>query len=108
MLVGQALFFKPLLELGVVDLLERVLEGAVVDLENRVLRRQVNRVIAAERIREARAGEALDRRIEVEHAHGNAAALGLDHFTADRLAAAIGRPADRDRAGAWKLEILRP
>src|SRR6185436_5973065 len=107
MLVGQALRLELLLEFLVVNALEGVLERAVVDLEDRVLRRQVDGIVTSERVGEAGAGKTLDRRIEVEHAHRDAAALGLPDFPRDRLATALRRPADRDGAGAREREILR-
>jgi hypothetical protein len=59
-LVGEPLGFERRLELGVVDLLEEVLELAVVHLENRVLGGEIHRVVAAERVGEAGAREARD------------------------------------------------
>ena len=59
-LVGQLLRVELRLELGVEDLLEEVLEPPVVDLEDRVLGGEVDGVVAAEAVVEARPGEALD------------------------------------------------
>ena len=72
------------LELGLEDLGEDVLEPAVVGLEDRVLRGQVERVAAVQRVAHRRPGEVADRVVEVVHAHGDAAAGEPRHLELDR------------------------
>jgi len=80
MVVADARGLELRLELGLVDLLEQVLEPAVVCLQDRVLGRQVQRVAPVERVPHGGAGEVADRIVEVVHAHGNAAAGEARHL----------------------------
>ena len=108
-LVGQALLVELLLVLLVEDALELVLEHPVIALEDGVLRRQVDRVTLLQPIVERRAGEVLDRLLEVVHPHDDAAVFGdLHHFVHDRLAAVFGGERHRERAGPVHLEVRRP
>ena len=61
------------LELGVEDLLENVLEAAVVGLEDGVLRREVQRPPLGQGLVHAAAGETVDALVRVVHAHGDTA-----------------------------------
>ena len=78
-LVGEAGGSNCVLELGVEDLLEDVLEAAVVGLEDRVLRREVHRVVAGEAVVEAdaRAKSRIDV-VQVVHRHRDAVAGRLE------------------------------
>ncbi|AFT99004.1 NADP-dependent isocitrate dehydrogenase [Nocardia brasiliensis ATCC 700358] len=105
-LVGQARRVELGLELGVEDILERVLEHAVVGLEDGVLRGQIHRVVLLQAVVERGAREIDDRVLEVVHAHDDAAVLGhLHDLVLDRLAAVLRREGHGDRARLIHLEI---
>ena len=111
-LVGQAGLLELVLELGVEDVLEDVLERAVVGLEDRVLGREVDRVLALQAVGERRAGEVLDRLVEVVHPHRpRRRRPGMS-----TTSSSIGSPEDSSvgvqvmvtLAGAGDLEVGRP
>src|SRR6185312_10553786 len=106
-LVGEARRVEARLEFGLEDLLEEVLEAPVVDLEDRVLAREVDGVLAVERVVEAGAREAPDGLVEVVHRHGDARARRLEHFLLDGRAAPLGREDHLHRAGPVELDLGR-
>ena len=73
-LVGDVLLVEAVLELGLEDLLEQVLEAPVVDFQDGVLGREVDRPAQVQAVVEAGAREAADRVVQVVHAHGHAGA----------------------------------
>src|SRR5690606_24403693 len=103
-LVGKAALFEFRFELGVIDLLEDVLEASVIDLEDRVLGREVDRVVASKAIIERSACEIADRIVEIVHGHGDAAAGGLESLLLDD-GAVLADELDGQRALALELEI---
>jgi len=107
-LVGDASGLELLLVLGVEHLLEDVLERAVVRLEDRVLGRQVHRVLAQQSVGKRGAGEVRDGVIEVVHPHHHAAtAWNLGDGELHGVRAVGGRERHRHCARAWNLEIGR-
>src|SRR6185369_4851507 len=92
------------LELGVVDLLEEVLEAAIIGLEDRVLGREIYRVLAVESVIEGGASEVADRIVEVVHRHGDAAVWRLEHLLFDHRAV-LANELDRQGAFAPKPEV---
>ncbi len=105
-LVGDAEGDELLLELGLVDFLEDVLEAAVIGLEDRVLGRQIHRPLAQQAVVQRGAGEVADRFVEVVHGHGDTGAGGLEHFLLDHRAV-FADELDRQRALAGELEVGR-
>ena len=106
-LVSEPLGVHLRLELLEVHLLEDVLEAAVVDLQDRVLRGHVQRVVALDRVVEARAGEAEDRIVRVVHTHRDARGLELHDLPGLRLAAAVRGEGHRERALAGDDHVRR-
>src|SRR3546814_2062071 len=87
-LLGQTCSIELSLELGLVDVLEDVLEGTVVRLENGVLGGQVHRVVLLQSVGERRASEVTDGRGEVVLPLDDAALFGeVDQFVLVRCAA---------------------
>jgi len=105
MLVSEARVVELAFELAIEDFLEQILEAAVVDLQDGVLRRQVYRVAAVQRIREAGARETRNRRVEIEHAQHYASAGSLDDFVLDRSPAIGRREAELERARGGELKV---
>ena len=93
-----------LLELAVEDFLEDVLEAAVIGLEDRVLGREIDRVVARQAVIQRRAGEVADRIVEIVHRHRDAGAGRLEHFVLDH-GAVLADELDRQRALAGELEV---
>ncbi len=103
-LVGDAEAGELRLELGLVDLLEDVLEAAVIGLEDRVLGREIDRILAHQAVVERGAGEVADRIVEIVHRHRDAGAGELEHLLLDHRAVVALEP-DRQAALAGHLEI---
>ena len=74
MFVGKTTLLELLGEFRVEDLLEDVLEAAVIGFQDRVLGRQIDRIVALQPIGEAGVGELADRGVLVVHGHGHAGA----------------------------------
>ena len=70
-LIGQAGGLEPVGVFGVEDLLEDVLEAAVVGFQDRVLGRQIDRIVARQAVAERGVGKITDRVVKVVHAHGD-------------------------------------
>src|SRR5581483_169346 len=89
------------------DLLEEILEAAVVGFEDRVLRREIDRVVAQQPVVEAGPREAADRLVDVVHRQRDAAAFVLIHLALDRGAAVGRRERHGQRPGAGDDEVGR-
>ena len=94
------------LEFALVDLLEDVLEASVIGLQNRVLGREVDRILAHHAVVQRGAGEVADRIVEVVHRHRHPGARELEHLPLDHLAV-VAFEADGQAALAWHLEVGR-
>ena len=107
-LVGQTRGVEVGLELGLEDLGEDVLERAVVRLEDRVLRRQVDGIVALQPVGQRRASEVRDRVVEVVHPHCDSA-IGavVGDYVLDGVGAVLGRERDGELSGAGHLEVRR-
>ena len=90
--------------LGVVDILEDVLEAVIVLFRDGVLRGEPDVLLDVEGVLEAAAGEALDGRVEVVHALGDAGAVELLHQLA-RLGAVCGGVHELHRAGTGNAQL---
>lgn len=100
MLIPDTLGIKFLLVLGLVDLLEDILEAAVVALQDGVLGAHVQGQTLEEGHLEAGVSEAADGVIGVVHAHGDTTAA-LEVVDLDGLGLAVGRGVDQlEFAGA--------
>ena len=110
--VDQAVLVRELalvelgLEFRVEHFLEDVLEASVIDLEDRVLRREVDGIVAREAVVERGAREVANRLVVVEHGHCDARTRRLDHFLLDDLPV-LTNELQRDRALAGELEVRR-
>src|SRR5579863_10581508 len=104
MLVSDPERLEPALELALVHILEDVLEAPVVDLENRVLGREIDRVLAHEPVVQGRAGEVADRIVEIVHRHGDARAGEFEYFLLDHRAV-VALEAKGEAALSGDLEI---
>ena len=88
--------------------MEDVFETTVVGLQNRVLRREINRVIPGKTIVERCPREIADRLIEVIHCHRNATAGCLEDLEALGFGAISGLEANRQRSRAVKDKVRCP
>ena len=105
MLVGDAELLELGFELGVVDLLEGFLEHAVIGLEDRVLRREVDGILARDAVVEAGAGKTLDRGEGIVDPQGDAGAFEVMDLQFHR-GAAVGRHiVQGDAAGAGNFRL---
>ncbi|ABC91098.1 NADP-dependent isocitrate dehydrogenase protein [Rhizobium etli CFN 42] len=102
--VGDPGFLELILEFGLVDFLEDVLEAAVIGLEDGVLGRQVDRPFAHQAVHHRGAGEFADRFVEVVHGHGNAGARRVEDLLLDD-GAVFTDELDRQLALAGELEV---
>src|SRR5258706_340930 len=104
-LVGKFRCVELALELFLENLLEQILETAIVDFENSVFGGEIYRILALQTVVEARAREAADRLVQIEHRQADARARGLEHLALDRRSAARGLERELDRSRAVKLDL---
>ena len=104
MFVGEVLGFEVLLEFGVVDFLEDVLEAAVVDLEDGVLGRQVHRIAARQAVVHRSACKVADGIVQVVHAHRDACGGSLENLALDHRAV-LADELHRQHALAGELDV---
>ena len=104
-LVPETSGLELLLVVGLVDLLEDVLEATVVSLEDSVLGGQVAGVVASESVLHARVGEASDGLVSVVHAHEDTSALEVEHLELGGVASVSRGEGHGELAGSLGAEI---
>ena len=92
-------------ELGIEDFLEQVLEAPIVGLQNRVLGREIDRILARQAVDEGGAGKTGDRLIGVVHRQRDARPLRLVDFLLDGRAAVGRHEGELERALARIAEF---